>query len=76
VGAAEGALAAAVILVVTTWAAGPSSPLVEKCRSIEILDDVQEYLAEHRDELPSVAAPPDWLSIRNREAQREEQGQR
>lgn len=63
VGAAEGALAAAVILVATTWAAGPDSPLVEKSKSIEVLDELQDYLAEHEDELPAVASPPDWLPL-------------
>lgn len=61
VGAVEGALAAAVILVVATWAAGPGSPLIENARSVEVLEDVQTYLAEHREELPAVAAPPEWL---------------
>lgn len=62
VGAAEGALVCAVILVGTTWAVGPDSPLVERARSIEVLDGLQRYLADHRDELPPVAAPPDWMS--------------
>ena len=61
IGAAEGALAAAVILVIATWAAGPNSALVEKSKSIEVLDSLQQYLAEHRDELPAVASAPDWL---------------
>lgn len=63
VGAAEGALLSAVILVMATWAFGPDSPLVERARSIEVLDGLQRYLADHRDELPAVAAPPDWLSL-------------
>jgi membrane protein required for colicin V production len=65
VGAAEGALAAAVLLVIATWAAGPDSPLVEKSKSIRILDRLQQYVAEHREELPAVAAPPDWLAPRS-----------
>lgn len=63
IGAAEGALVAAVLLVVATWAAGPNSGLVEKSKSIQILDGLQKYVLEHRDELPAVAAPPDWLRL-------------
>jgi membrane protein required for colicin V production len=63
IGAAEGALVAAVLLVVATWAAGPDSPLVENSKSIEILDGLQKYVVEHRDELPAVAAPADWLAL-------------
>ena len=69
-GAAEGALAAGVILVLATWAVGHDSPLIENSRSIEVLDDLQDYLAEHRAELPSVAAPPDWLRLPERDASR------
>ena len=61
IGAVEGALAAAVVLVVATWAAGPESPLVENARSVDVLENVQSYLAEHREELPAVAAPPEWF---------------
>ncbi len=63
IGAAEGALASAVLLVIATWAAGPGSALVEKSKSIQILDGLQKYVAEHRDELPAVAASPDWLRL-------------
>ena len=63
IGAAEGALASAVLLVIATWAAGADSPLVERSKSIHILDGLQKYVAEHRDELPAVAAPPDWLRL-------------
>jgi membrane protein required for colicin V production len=63
IGGAEGALAAGVILVVALWTAGPDSSMVEDSKSMELLDDLQEYLAEHRDELPAVAAPPDWLPL-------------
>ena len=61
IGAAEGALASGVILVVTTWAAGHDSPIIENAKSIEILDSLQEYVAENDASLPDVAAPPDWL---------------
>ena len=61
IGAAEGALAAAVLVVGTTWVAGANSPIVTESRSVEFLEQLQTYLAEHRDELPAVAAPPDWL---------------
>jgi membrane protein required for colicin V production len=61
VGAAEGALASAVLLVIATWAAGPDSPLIEKSKSIHILDGLEQYVAENREALPDVAAPPDWM---------------
>lgn len=63
IGGAEGALAAGVILVLALWTAGPDSPLVEESRSMEVLDELQDYLVEHRDELPAVAAPPEWLAL-------------
>jgi membrane protein required for colicin V production len=66
IGAAEGALAAAVILVIATWAAGPNSALIENSKSVEVLDELQQYLAEHKDELPAVASAPDWLPIPKR----------
>lgn len=64
IGAAEGALAAGVLLVVATWALGPEDPLVEGSRSIEVLEGLQEYVAEHQDELPAVASPGEWLPKR------------
>ncbi len=64
IGAAEGALAAGVILVVTTWALGADSPLVEDSKSIEVLEGLQDYVAEHQDELPAVASPGKWLPSR------------
>jgi membrane protein required for colicin V production len=64
IGAAEGALAAGVILVLATWVLGADDPLVESSRSIEVLESLQDYVAEHRDELPAVASPGDWLPKR------------
>jgi len=64
IGAAEGALAAGVLLVVATWALGPDDPIVEGSRSIEVLEGLQEYVAEHQDELPAVASPGEWLPKR------------
>ena len=61
IGAAEGALVAAVIVVGTTWVAGAASPIVTESQSVEFLEKLQTYVAEHRDELPAVAAPPNWL---------------
>ena len=61
IGAAEGALAAAVILIGTTWVAGAGSAVVTGSKSIEVLEQVQVYLAEHGDDLPPVAAPARWL---------------
>ena len=56
VGAAEGALVAGVILVATTWALGSDSPLVEDSKSIEVLEDLRDYVLEHGGDLPAVAA--------------------
>ncbi len=64
IGAAEGALAAGVILLVTTWALGADSPLVEDSKSIEVLEGLQDYVGEHQDELPAVASPGKWLPSR------------
>ncbi len=61
VGAAEGALAAVVILVGTTWVAGASSTVITESKSIEVLEQLQTYLAEHSNDLPAVAAPAKWL---------------
>ena len=62
IGAVEGTLVAAVLVVGATWVAGADSPIITESRSVEFLEELQTYLAEHRDELPAVAAPPDWLS--------------
>ena len=64
VGAAEGALVAGVILVATTWALGSDSPLVEDSKSIEMLEGLREYVLEHSDDLPAVAAARKWLPSR------------
>jgi membrane protein required for colicin V production len=64
IGAAEGALAAGVILVVATWAMGRDDPLIDGSKSIEVLDGLQQYVAENRDDLPQVASPGDWLPKR------------
>ncbi len=62
IGAVEGTLVAAVIVVAATWVAGAGSPIITESRSVEFLEELQTYLADHRDELPAVAAPPGWLS--------------
>ena len=64
IGAAEGALVAGVILVLTTWALGVDSPAVEDSKSIEVLEGLQNYVVEHQDELPEVASPGKWLPSR------------
>lgn len=64
IGAAEGALAAGVILVLTTWALGANSPAIEDSKSIEVLEGLQDYVVEHQDELPAVASPGKWLPSR------------
>jgi len=64
VGAAEGALIAGVILVATTWLLESNDPIIEESKSIEVLEGLQEYVAEHEDELPAVASPGNWLPSR------------
>ena len=61
VGAAEGMLVAAVLVVGATWVAGADSPIITESQSVEFFETLQSYVAEHRDELPAVAAPPDWF---------------
>ena len=48
IGAVEGALVAAVLVVGATWVAGADSPIITESRSVEFLEQVQTYLAEHR----------------------------
>ena len=62
--ASRNALAAGVILVGTTWVLGSNSPVVEESKSIEVLEGLQDYVAEHEDELPAVASPGKWLPRR------------
>jgi membrane protein required for colicin V production len=62
IGAVEGTLVAAVIVVAVTWVAGADSPIITESRSVEFLEELQTYLADHREELPAVAAPPGWFS--------------
>jgi uncharacterized membrane protein required for colicin V production len=57
VGLVEGALAAAILVVGATWVMGDDSPLLQNAESPQILEQLQGYLADHRDQLPDVAAP-------------------
>ncbi len=54
-------MVAAVLVVAATWVAGAESPIITESQSVEFFEQLQRYVAEHRDELPAVAAPPDWL---------------
>jgi membrane protein required for colicin V production len=60
-GAAEGALACAVILLGTTFAIGDDDPMVANSRSMEILEQLQDAVGDADEHLPSVSAPARWL---------------
>jgi len=57
-GAAEGALAVALGLLVATWLLGRDHPALEHSRSMETFARLQRAIAERGGELPDVAAPP------------------
>lgn len=58
-GAAEGAIVAAVLVTVVIWLVGPDHPTTAGARSIELVETLQSM--RERGELPSVASPGDWL---------------
>ena len=60
-GAAEGALACAVILLGTIWAIGDDDPIVTNSRSMEILEQLQGAMGDAEEHLPSVSSPARWL---------------
>jgi membrane protein required for colicin V production len=58
-GAAEGAIIAAVIVLVALWVVGPDHATTEGSRSVEVVEHLQSM--HERGELPAVASPGDWL---------------
>ncbi len=58
-GAAEGAIVAAVLVTIAIWLVGPDHPTTAGARSIELVETLQSM--RERGELPSVASPGDWL---------------
>ena len=61
VGAVEGTLVGAAILLGATWALGHDNELLAGSRSMEVLEKLQDYAADHKDELPDVSSPAEWL---------------
>jgi len=58
-GAAEGAIVAAVVVTIAIWLVGPNHTTTEGARSVELVEQFQSM--RENGELPSVAAPGDWL---------------
>lgn len=58
-GAAEGAIVAAVLVTISLWLVGPNHDTTEGARSIQLVQELQTM--RERGELPSVASPGDWL---------------
>ena len=59
-GAAEGAVVAMLIVLVSTWTVGREHPVVASSKSLEAYDLVLTFVDDHADKLPDVAAPGRW----------------
>jgi uncharacterized membrane protein required for colicin V production len=60
-GAAEGILVGTLIILGITFVIGREHPAVDGSRSLALYDAARVYLDEKVDQLPSVAAPSEWL---------------
>jgi membrane protein required for colicin V production len=58
-GAAEGAIVAAVIVTIALWLVGPNHATTDGARSIELVKEFQSM--REKGELPEVASPGEWL---------------
>jgi uncharacterized membrane protein required for colicin V production len=58
-GAAEGAIVAAVLVTIALWLVGPDHATTHGARSIELVEQLQSM--RENGELPAVASPGDWL---------------
>ena len=56
-GAAEGALVAALLVLGATWWFEPTHSVVKESRSVVAYQEVQAYVRDHAKNLPDVAAP-------------------
>ena len=56
-GAAEGALVAALLVLGATWWFGNTHPIVEESRSVVAYQEIQTYVRDRAESLPDVAAP-------------------
>jgi len=58
-GAAEGAIVAAVLVLIALWLVGPDHAATDGARSIEVVEQLQSM--RENGELPAVASPGNWL---------------
>jgi len=58
-GAAEGAIVAAVIVLITLWLVGPDHAATDGARSVEVVEQLQAMREDGQ--LPAVAAPGEWF---------------
>jgi uncharacterized membrane protein required for colicin V production len=58
-GAAEGAIVAAVVVILAIWLVGPNHATTDGARSIELVKEFQSM--REKGELPEVASPGEWL---------------
>jgi len=58
-GAAEGAIVAAVVVTIAIWLVGPNHTTTDGARSIDLVEQFQSM--REKGELPAVATPGDWL---------------
>ncbi|MFK7895052.1 MAG: CvpA family protein [Myxococcota bacterium] len=58
-GAAEGGIIGAVLVLIALWLVGPDHAMTEGARSVEIVQELQDR--REGGELPEVAAPGDWF---------------
>jgi len=58
-GAAEGAIVAAVVVTIAIWLVGPNHATTDGARSIELVKEFQSM--REKGELPEVASPGEWL---------------
>lgn len=56
-GATEGALVAALVILIASTAMGRDHPLVERSRSVAVFEAARDYVQGRVDELPDVASP-------------------
>lgn len=57
-GAAEGALVIALIVVAASWLVGRDHPLLAESRTLEAYDEVASFVQSSQGDLPQVATPP------------------
>ena len=58
-GAAEGGIVSAVLVLIALWLVGPDHVMTEGARSVELVQEFRDLRDEG--EIPAVAAPGDWF---------------